>query len=54
MGNMGNKNGSIFAEIRDDIEGNDLNNHWSGTFCEHDIDDQLDGSASHLSKIDQE
>ena len=54
MDNMGQKNGSISAEISDDIEGNDIVNYWSGTFCEYDIDDQLDVSVCHLSEIDEE
>ena len=54
MGNMDLKNGSISAEISDDIEGNDTCNDWSGKFCEYDIDDQLDGTVCHLSEIDEE
>ena len=39
---MGHKNGNIFAEISDDIEGNGM------------VHDQLDGFVCHSSEIDEE
>ena len=49
---MRNKSSSISPDISDDIGGNDKGNVWSGTFCENDIDDQLDESVCHLSNIE--
>ena len=44
----------ISLENGNEFEGNNICNDWAATFCEHDIDDQLDGSVCHLSEMDEQ
>ena len=54
MGRRGHFSDGISLENGDDFEGNDIFNYWVETFCEYNIDDQLDGFVRHLSRIDEE
>ena len=53
MDYSGHKNGSISAEISDDIEGNETGNNLSGMLCEYVVDDQLYGTVHHLLEVDE-
>ena len=54
MGKRKHFSDGISLEIGNDIEVYDICNDWMETFCEYDIDDQLDGSVCHVSEIDEE
>ena len=54
MGKRGNFRDGISLEIGNDIEGNDICCDWMETFCECNIDDQLNGSVFHLSEMGEE
>ena len=53
MGKRGHFSDDISLDIGNDIEGNGRCNDWMETFVEYNVDDQLDGSDSHLSEIDE-
>ena len=49
IGKRGHFGDGISLENGYDIEWNDICNDWMQTFCEYNIDDQLDGPVCHLS-----
>ena len=53
MGKEGHLSDNISLENGNDVKGNDICNDWAETFCEYNIDDQLDGSVCHLSEMDE-
>ena len=54
MGKRGQFSDGIFLDNGNDFEGSDMCNDRVETFCENNINDQLDGSVCHLPEIDEE
>ena len=54
VGKRGHLSNDISLEIGNDFGGNDMVNDWAETFCEYNIDNQLNGPICHLSETDKE